>query len=715
MLHLTYSNRMEVLAAPLAERVGAAQRADPLTPVLIVVPNRAVEQFVRFRLAERLGVAANLKFSLMRRFLADLVTGADPRVRVLDKEALHLLLFGRLRDEGLLDEPGLEAVRAYLGRAGDPVERDLRALQLGGELARLFEEYSFSRRAMLRRWRREVTLAGTDLARAESWQRRLFLALFDERQCARIDPVAPPAPLAPGFGQLSLFEAPSPRSRWMMLIDAVFALRERLPLPPVVHLFGISYVAPAFAEVFALLAERTELCIYGLNPCLEFWEDVTTVGLRALREGDARRGEKLADEVSQSADPFGLDRPGDTPALRLWGRPGREFIRLLNEMCECRFASGFIDPLGQAPPTLLRRLQRDVLLRAPETAAAGPETPGPDDSIRILACPGIRREVEIVADEIWALIRRDEQAGDRADPLRFHEIAVMVTDADREAYLTHIESIFRERHDLPFNIIDRSLAGQSRVVEAIDRLLDLPLSDFNFEQVMAVLTHPAIGGARADELDRWRAWCAQLNIVFGADRRDLEGTYIDEDVFHWDQAARRLALGAFMTGERSGDVRVYETATGVWLPFETAPDAVADVGRLIALLRGLIADARACEAAEMSLTDWAIYLTRLVTTYVRTDAVADEIALSQCLGALERLRSADLEGQIVRFAVARDLARLGLRGLEGWRGQHQADGVVVSSLLPMRAIPFKAVFVLGLGEGQFPAAARNDPLDLRQA
>ena len=39
----------------------------------------------------------------------------------------------------------------------------------------------------------------------------------------------------------------------------------------------------------------------------------------------------------------------------------------------------------------------------------------------------------------------------------------------------------------------------------------------------------------------------------------------------------------------------------------------------------------------------------------------------------------------------------------------------MSSLLPMRAVPFRAVFVLGLGEGEFPAREREDPLDLRRA
>ena len=48
-------------------------------------------------------------------------------------------------------------------------------------------------------------------------------------------------------------------------------------------------------------------------------------------------------------------------------------------------------------------------------------------------------------------------------------------------------------------------------------------------------------------------------------------------------------------------------------------------------------------------------------------------------------------------------------------GQYLVDGVVVSTFLPMRAIPFRVIFIAGLGEKQFPAADRKNLLDLRQA
>lgn len=717
MLQLTYSNRVEVLVAPLAAAIARAHRADPLQPITVISPNQAITQFVRFRLAEQLGIAAHIEFVGLHGWLASQVEGADLGIEVLTAPELRLLLYKRLQTPDFIDGADLEPVRRYLSQGATTAERAARALQLAGQLARQFEDYGYARREMLARWRHGPMLAETGFARAERWQRLLWLRLFDDAGSARVQPAARLAPSEPAAPQLSLFatdDGPG-ATRYMLLADAVIAAIDKgLRLPGPVHVFGLSYVAPAFAEIFVRLADLGPVFVYAQNPCLEFWEDVSAADetlRRAVRADDwAHQGDTLASvDGSESDDPFSLDQAGDTPALRLWGRPGREYVRLLNQLTRCGFAPGFVDPLADGD-SLLRRVQHGILVRAPEHDTVPEEHA--DDSIRFLACPGVRREVEIVADQIWAFVREREAAG---DPLRFHQIAVMVVDTQREAYLAHVAAVFKERHNLPFNVIDRPLSAQSRVLEAIDRLLDLPTGDFEYADVMRLLAHPIIGGAdpRVD-VARWRRWCDALNIKFGADMDDLAHTYIDRDVFNWDQALRRLALGAFVTGERSGDEAPIDLPAGAWLPHETDPGALDDVGRLVQLARCLIGDAKAMRMAELSLYDWTVLTNRLITRYLRCDANADETAVARCLQALETLGKADLEEAPIPFETARTLIREALGSLEGGRGQHQADGVVVSALLPQRPVPYEAIFVLGLSEGQFPAPARRHPMDLRQ-
>lgn len=740
MFKLCYGNQMEALVEPLIRHIEASQAADPLTPITLIIPNPSIAQFVRFSVAQRLGVCANVEFHHLRRYLSERAQEADPHIKILEGESLQLLIFRQLNNPEVLQQISLEPVRTYLDIAESPEEREGRCVQLSAQLAALYEEYGYSRQAMLMKWRKgEATLTEDSWGRTERWQRVLWRSLFDEDGAALVDapeeeggaeeaggasaPSAPPARARRGgrARQPALFyqeeEAPAPRPRrrrggprWMFLPEAVRATAAKMALPRALYVFGLSYVAPAFAETFALLSAYTDLQVYALNPCCEFWEDVDN-RLEAARAGWISRSLRVPG-FAEEEDPFQLEDPNDSPALRLWGRPGREYIRLLNQLTDCEFDERFVDPQEGRPETTLRALQRDVLLRAPARPTLPSDAPA-DGSLRLLACPGVRREVEIVADAIW---RQAREAEERGAPLRFHDIAVMVTDHKRQDYLTHIDAIFRERYGLPFNMIDRALSAQSRVVEGVSRLLELPLGDFGYHQVMGVATHPCVGGAlEGVNLDRWRRWGEALNVRFGADERDLEGTYVDRDVYHWDQGLRRLVLGAFMEGERAGDERLFEVGERAWVPFDVGDDGLNDAAQLTHLCRALLLDAQRARAERLTLSRWCMYFTRLLNRYVGARSPADEQALSRCLEAIEELKATDLEGARLSYEVAQALLKGRLRRLESRRGQHQADGVVVSSMLPMRAIPFHTIYILGLGEQDFPAKSAQDPLDLRQA
>lgn len=667
MIRLTYSNQTERLLEALAAKL---EGRDPFEPVRLIVPNRNVETFVKLGLARAHGIAANLEVRLLRRFVAELVEATRPGVRVADAELTQGLLIALFSDENVRRDPALAEVAAYLGD-GDPDAVAKRLVQLTGKLSRLFDEYALARPELLEAWRRDrpSELAGhADWAATERWQRRVWRLLFAEGGLA-------------GDGTITL--------------DRFF--REVRPgdmvVPRELHVFGISYVARLFQRVLHLLGQAAQVHVYTLNPCVEFWEDVRG------------RGVDL-----ESADPFGLDVAGDTPALRLWGRPGRENVRLLNALTECDFQSAFVDPTAPRD-TLLTRLQRDILERAPERAA--PDGPAPEcDSLRVFACAGIRRELETIAAEIWRLVETSEAA----EPLRFSDIAVIVPPAQREAYQAHLQAVFAEMHDLPCCVVDLPLASESRVVEAIGLLLELPLGVFGRQDLLRLVTHPQIIGRFPDcTPEDWLTLCDALGIVHGADHADHAGTYITRDLFNWDQGLRRLALGAFMTGRRSGDARAYLAGDEAYLPEERGPQQLASGAAFALTARALVEDARFARTATLTLPEWLRFVRSLITSYVVPGDEHDERVLLRCLGELAALEAMDLRERKVGWRVVYELVRARLDALSGSRGQYLADGVVVSSFMPMRAIPFRAIFVAGLGEGVFPSVDRPDHLDLRQA
>src|SRR5208283_5889197 len=391
MIRLYYSNRLENLIAPLAGAVAAHQRGEPLEPVAIVVPNRIVEQFVRYRLAESIGVAANLKFPFLRSYLAELLQTTDKNLKILDTDELQLVLFECLRSPSHREDANLKPVRDYI-QAGSKTDADveLRTLLLAAQLARLFREYSISRRRMIRRWRAAGRSDVDAMSETERWQRHLWQSIFDSH------------------GRVHEQWLSERGTRLMMLPDAFEASDGRQlksALPETVHLFGSSYAGNAYAEIFARLGALGDIRIYALNPCREFWEDVDTSRRGAIAAW-AHRQDKVGAKLGESEDPFSLNESSDPLALRLWGRPGREYVRLLNELSQCDFAPLFSDPVSGQSPTLVETLQQYILDREPQAADVDSGKGRPLDArIRFLACPGILRETEIVANEIWSMLR----------------------------------------------------------------------------------------------------------------------------------------------------------------------------------------------------------------------------------------------------------------------------------------------------------------------
>ncbi len=702
MIRLHYSNRLENLIAPLAESVAAHQRREPLEPVSIVVPNRVVEQFVRYRLAESIGVAANLKFPFLRNYLGELLQSIDESLKILDADELQLLIFECLRNSS--DDSDLQPALDYI-TAGSQTDADveLRTILLSAQLARIFREYSISRRRMLAKWRSARRSEIDAMSETERWQCHLWQLVFDLH------------------GRVRERWILKPETRLMLLPEAFEASDSRqlkAALPETLHVFGASYAGNAYADIFARLGALGDIRIYALNPCREFWDDVDTSRRGALG-GWAHRQDRVGEKLIEAEDPFSLNESSDPPALRLWGRPGREYIRLLNELSQCDFAPLFSDPVRGESPTLLETLQQNILDRKQQPAEVEDGTGGSCEArIRFLACPGIRREAEIVANEIWSIVSDNEKlaAIGAAERVRFHEIAVLIPDGAVEDYVAHIESVFRKQHRIPIDLVSRSIAGASRVAEAVELLLELPSGRFSRTEMIRLLTHPALSNESETQLvESWPRWSEALGIFFGADDDDLKDTYIPRGLYHWDQAIKRLALGTMMAGQRSGDQEFYKTTAGGpgYLPFEIAQDELETAARFMHVARSLIADALAIRDAQLTPRQWSRMLIEFLNAYLRPASAIDEQARDNFLTTIESMGDSDLNIGPMSYQSAREMIGARIADLESSRGHYSGRGVAVGSLTSLRSIPFKVIFALGLNEATFPEHDRRDPLDLR--
>jgi exodeoxyribonuclease V gamma subunit len=663
MIQVWYSNQLERLADRLVRHLAIAG-GDRVSGLFarppVVVPNPQIATYLKYECARTLGVAAGLTFHVSESFLATLLPPSQPPLRVVDRVTLRSLFLDALGEPHGKDRALPDPVRAYLDAAGDdPGACDLRRFQLATQLARLARQYGDTRPDLLRAWAAgRATLSEGPLAETEGWQRELWGRLV-------------------GTGGAIDRAQTAGNCRWVLPIElfGVLDQADGYAPPEEVHVFGFSYAWTGLRELLEHLGRASRVHVYALSLCA--WRD----------------------------------HPGseDLSAFGAWGRPGAEFAAMLHELDGVQVHEDFQDT---SSATSLGRLQGEIL------RGLDPARNEPDGTLVVLACPGIRREAEVIAGEIWRLVGADDsRSGDGPGRLRFRDIGVLIADPkNRAAYQAHLRAAFDEAYGIPHNMVDLPLAGESRVIEAVLLLLALPLGSFTRPELLPLLIHPAVRSKfPGADADRWRAWCEQLEIVHGADRIDHAGTYIDRDLFHWEQGLRRLVLGAFLTGPRCGDDRGFPLDGSELLPQDEPVDAQADAARMLLLVRSLVADARFAREARLTMTEWSAFLARLITAYLAADTAADQRVLAECLSAAHALKWLDVGGEPVGYRIACESLREAIGGLTATKGHYLADGVAISPLLAMRALPFRVAFACGLGEGFFPASEGPNPLDLARA
>jgi exodeoxyribonuclease V gamma subunit len=701
MIRLCYSNRTEELLRALAADLAAGASARGIfQPVPLVVPNPQIETYVKLGVASLNGVAAHIETKYLRGHLADIVAKSAPDVAIVERAAIEGELLGLFQDDKWLALDELAPVRAYLAAGGEaPDALDLRRYQLAAELARLFDDYAFARPELLQAWREGRTLPddapgapAPEKRGVEVWQRAVWLALFMrggafERR-GRAD----------GRRYLDLprfFAETRPRA---------------LVVPQSTFVFGISYVARLYRDVFAALGQAGEVHLYTLNPCREYWEDLDHGRrVRADRARFPRRrgGTQLSLLPGDEPAAAQSEAPPENPALALWAQPGRENIALHNQLSDCDFVSRFADPLDGAdgPGTLLAHLQRDILDRAPARAGKS-RLQLADDSVTVIPCPDPRRELETIAAEIWRLV---------GPGLRFTDIAIVVPPGAAATYLPLAAAVLREASELPHTIIDAPASSGSRVLEAAGLLLGLPLSPLGRPDLLRLLMHPCVARRFPDADPRdWLALAEELDIVRGADRTDHADTYVEADRFNWDQGIRRLALGAFLAGPRSGAEQGFVMDGERYLPAELSPELQESAQGLGTLARGLIAFAARARGARLTVAEWMAELRReLAAVIMAGEDDGEEGALGRVLAELQRLEAAAPAGLRVGYRIVHEQVKAALAALPARGGRYLTQGVTVSTFLPMRAVPFRVVFLAGMGEGRFPARDTAGELDLR--
>lgn len=651
MLHVIHSNRMERLVDRLCE-VLSEPLAIPLAAEQFVVQNTGLARWLNLRLAERFGIAANHELMLPASFVWGLFRqclDGVPETTPFDKELLFWRIFQRL--------PGLRGRQVFtplLHYLGDD-DNDLKRCQLARRIADVFDQYLVYRPRWILEWE----------GGAEShWQAQLWRELSAE---------------IAGEHRAAL------QQRFLA------ADLGGKPLPERVLVFGISALVPANLEVLRHLARFTEVHLFILNPSLAYWGDILPErSLTRLRQLWRSRG---------LPDLSGYYEVGN-PLLANWGRLGRDFQQLLYRENVPDQVEAFEEP---AEENLLGSIQGDLLSLHDRSRGGRRPTIGAEDrSIQIHACHSPLREVEVLHDRLLELFQRHRS-------LQPRDLVVMTPNIDR--YAPYVQAVFGgvpEERTIPWAISDLSLRSESPLAQLLLELLELPGSRFTASELLGLLEIPelrrrfGIGGA---DLPLLRRWVRDGGIRWG--RGGACGQAAGQgagDTNSWRCGFHRLFLG-------------YALPEGVERFGATAPLAGVEGGeaRLLGALKAFFDQLQ--ELAELFARPrvaeaWRRHLNRALDQLL--DAADDDIALERIRAAIDRLAAgaaatgleAPLQREVVKAFLEWELSAGG--------SQHRYAGgrVTFCAMVPMRAVPFRVVALLGLNDRDFPRRARQPGFDL---
>jgi exodeoxyribonuclease V gamma subunit len=654
MLYLYQSNHLEQLSRILA-RTLIASPADPFQRETVVVQHPGMGRWLSLRLADELGVCANIGFSQPAGFIWQILEFLLPGVPQNNPFDPGVLPWAVLKQfERIRGLRGFGAVNAYLQGNGEA-----ESFQLAQQIAACLDQYLVYRPDWVESWEH-----GERAVDGDGWQSELWRLLTDEHK----------------------------DEHWAALQKRLFASARKGELnphnlPQRVFLFALSSLSPGYLSLVELLAELTDVHLLLLNPCQQHWTDI--VDQKDLAER----------ELSGSSD--GLYLEVGNPLLASLGAQGRDFLSLIHEI-DPGAEDHFVDPGDES---LLHRIQQDILdLREPGESSSFAF--GSDDrSIRIHSCHSAMREVEVLHDQLLGMF--DDNPG-----LQPSDVLVMTPDMD--TYAPYVEAVFgaaEEHGRVPFSIADRATLAESPLAESFLKLLSLPSSRYDVNEMLSLLEVSSICarfGLTTDDIPRIAEWLEQAEVRWGKDASTREKLGLPPtDRNSWRSGLDRMLLGFAMP---PGD----ELYQGL-LPFEHVEGSAAQIVGGLSAFAQAVFELENLLAGHNTMEQWEAIVAQVIDLFYLPDD-SDELKLQQV-----RETAAQIAGRAGSAGIARKFGiemlnyQLGnLLDKPSVAGSFIGNGVSFCALTPMRSVPFKVICIIGMNDGQYPRDRRPPGFDLME-
>ena len=703
-LKIYCGSRVEDLAEKLKERLlKDRQGKDPFVFTKVVVPNGNLAKWLQIRMfAKEPDLCAGIQFPFMEKELTELMKAGLPKDERAEVELLPDHAYAKAIVSILLAGPEeqdeydkLAPFRKYIMNSDSAetvaiTEQKQAAMtwQLADKLADLMDSYEVYRPEIVEAWL-GTGKCSYDLRKGETAEAEAALARAL-------------------WGEKGKFKQDGKRLSLRQLYNRV---KDNAPAegPKTIYFFGQSTLSVLQAQILVWLAKTHDVVVFYRNPCREFWGDIET----AKEERKARGG-----SVAGIDPEDGYKDVCENDLLKTFGIAGRETLRLLVDLEESadiaeriKFDWVPIDQRG-ATDTVLEKVQESVRCRTSEVTKCRQ-----DASVQIVGTPGVRREVEMVYNSILGAVWKPEKSGERPwGACSFSDIVVIVPDM--QTYRPVIEAVFDARGEVPYGLLDTSASDDSNYLRGFLSLIELGRRGLNRERLFNVLENPcvqrALGFAREDVVS-WRELTEKIGAFDGFEHDDENGA----GYFDWSSALKRLRLARLANAVGDGE--------GGDLPLvNDGGDTALKLSEVVELLYRDLSDIlfdglgkpRALPLLAARRDDgtradcWAERLVRLAKTYLAVEK-DDKLENKVCQSVIGTLYSlGDISGN-QSFELAASAVEHFVGGIPCRKGSFLTSGVTIGGFSSLSAVPFKQVYMMGMGAGGFPGRASDSTLDVR--
>lgn len=771
-LHLKFALNLENLADEMIDAVSKAWTT-PFEAPVVIFPDPKLEQWFRLKWVQKKKSLIGFKSMMIDRFLMEILIGDDKQKQKLHADMLRNVILAYLVKEtdGTPNYMRMDdEVKRYLVVDGKLDETHL--FDFASKMASLFLEYETSRpsefisgtEGFLDKWKQDhlndfFGIANPDIAKREAWQRELYSAIFHKHgdNPSLLTEVFENEAKRKGIERTDyltipyLYEACKEKGTKNVKFHT-----EHIGNTPL-FIFGLGGMGQFYRVILQKYAETHDVYVYIQNPCMEFWEDASTVQNQTAtvhRKWQSSNGQwsdngenldsvckKMSLDYSNAGDNTDIDdiseykneeAESENTLLCNWGRSGRDNIKLWCQAADYDFGFSISGRDGKSSDEIsdASELPQDTLLHKVQYAIANRQNTLPnftasdckahDFSLDITAAPTKIREIEALHTNISKLMQNGARVND-----------ILVVSPALDDYRTAIKTIFDQTPEkkkyagenekegflhIPFAIVD-SPARSSLTENVLENLFAiLEQGTITRPTFFELLRNPVVQLTRHitdDDVSNWESWIEATNVY-----RDREQKKED-----WLSGVRRLLL-AKMTKNP------VEFSNDEFLPY--ADMATSDSNSLCKFVECIDSLKKwmefagckqnekhetVCENRIENLDKLCDFINEWLSMASSPDGFASErIIVNNVTQGIEGLRNQmDAGLQSISWKVVKQTLLNAAQSSAYSCGSLFVNGITFMNFIPNRIIPVKHLFFIGGDSMNFPGAKQQNTLDLRKS